>query len=295
MITFCTFCIIPTVRGSAKSKKLQKIIDDVKLLTSNGTKEIVLTGVNMSRYKSSNYTFSDVLQHLLAIDGDFRIRISSLEPDSLDKTFFKLLNHPKICPHLHLCLQSGSNKILLMMRRTYSKESFLEYVSHIKQINPSFNFTTDVIVGFPNETEKDFEETLKMIKEVGFSHVHVFPYSHRWNTRSSGMKEIDQKIKKGRIKALLELSTAQSIAYRNSFIHKTQRVLIEKVIPHYSASKQKKYIALGLSEYYIPIRLAIKEQGDYKNTFLQATPYKGEIINDEYVLLAKSSHNEEHI
>ncbi len=252
---FCTFCIIPTVRGTAKSKPLMDIVQDARMLIECGTKEIVLTGVNMSRYAYENKTFSDVLESILKLSGNFRIRISSLEPDTLDEKFLDLLSHSKMCPHLHLCLQSGSERILLMMRRMYTKKSFVSYTEAIKKRNTLFNFTTDIIVGFPEENESDFKETLKTVEEVGFSHVHAFPYSARVGTRAFRMEDISQKVKKERIEKLRALSTKQKNAYRKKLLNIAHQALIETTTTNTANFSS----AMGTSEYYCPIALHATE------------------------------------
>ena len=157
------FDIKSMVRGKAVSRPLDSILDDVRQTVANGFKELVITGVNIGRYDHNGLTFEDVLQQILDVPGDFRVRISSLEPDGLSPRFAELFSHPKMCPHLHLCLQSGSERILLEMRRMYSATQFRQTVQKIQNQFPHFNFTTDVIMGFPGETEQDFEDTANML------------------------------------------------------------------------------------------------------------------------------------
>jgi len=244
---FCTFCIIPNVRGRAASRSTNAIIENIVKALELGYKEIVLTGVNIGRYQYESCNFEQVVEKILEVPGDFRIRISSIEPDGFGDRFFDLLGHPKMCPHLHLCLQSGSDKVLLRMRRMYNSKDYLSIVEKIKNRYAYFNFTTDVIVGFPGETEEDFEATSHVIRQVGFSHIHTFPYSIRSDTRAARMPDqISERIKTQRAKIIRELAENNKLKYRQSFIGRHQTVLTEKVT-------QK--MAKGYGQHYIPLEI----------------------------------------
>ncbi len=182
---FCTFCIIPQVRGRAVSRPVNEIVENVRRVTANGFKEIVITGVNIGRYDYEGFRFEDVLEKILNVEGDFRVRISSIEPDGFSERFPELFSHPKLVPHLHLCLQSGSAKILMQMRRMYTVRSYMDILEKFKILYPGFNFTTDIIVGFPGETEDDFSKTCGLAEEAGFSHIHTFRYSKRTSNTGS--------------------------------------------------------------------------------------------------------------
>ena len=245
---FCTFCIIPFVRGREISRPLSDILEETKKLVTGGYNEIVVTGVNIGRYKYENYTFEDVIEKILEIDGVFRVRISSMEPEGIGEKFIDLISHPKLCPHLHLCLQSGSNNILLKMRRMYNKKQYIKLIERIRGINPLFNFTTDILVGFPGETEDDFKETYDLINEIGFGHVHTFKYSLRDGTKAALMTDqVPEKIKNERSRVIRELSEMNKVKYRKQFINKDQTVLIEK--------KGNDGYLKGYGEYYIPVIL----------------------------------------
>jgi len=176
---FCTFCIIPMVRGLAVSRPVADVLESVRKTVANGFKELVITGVNIGRYEDGPVHFEDLLAKILEIPGDFRVRISSLEPDGFGDDFVKLFAHPKLMPHLHLCLQSGSDKTLLRMRRMYDAGQFRKTITNFRSVYPDFNFTTDIIVGFPGETDDEFQQTLDAVREFNFSHVHTFKYSVR--------------------------------------------------------------------------------------------------------------------
>jgi len=256
---FCTFCIIPHVRGRAKSRSIARILTDIHQAIRMGRKELILTGVNISRYQYEANSFTQLLKAILEIKGDFRIRISSLEPEHLNDQFIKLMEHPKLCPHLHLCLQSASNRILLKMRRTYTVEQFAKIIERIRKQNPLFNFTTDVIVGFPGETEKDFMKTYTFAQQIGFSHIHVFPFSVRKGTRASRLPEqVSPQLIKERSAKLRALSIDNTHRYRLQFLNKKQKVLIEKSGLH----------SFGLGEYYLPTRINASLE---INTFYDAT------------------------
>lgn len=256
---FCTFCIIPQVRGRGVSRPVASIVENIKELVEAGYKEVVITGVNIGRYKSDGLNFEGLLKEILNIEGDFRVRISSLEPDGFGEDFYKLFLHPKLAPHLHLCLQSGSDKILQSMRRFYSIEQFTSVVNSLRKIIPQFNITTDIIVGFPTETEADFEETLAVMKDLHFGHVHTFKYSKRKRTKASHMKEqVPENEKTERSEIVRNLADELQISYRSQFIGSTQRVLTERVFKHY---------ATGYGEYYVPIK--IKGENLQRNTFYE--------------------------
>jgi threonylcarbamoyladenosine tRNA methylthiotransferase MtaB len=243
---YCTFCIIPQVRGRAISRPVNEVIQAVKDTVANGFKEIVLTGVNIGRYYHEGTRFTGLLKQILEIPGDFRIRISSLEPDGFGTDFIELFLHPKLMPHLHLCLQSGSDQILLKMRRMYTISNYMNLINKIKASYTHFNLTTDIIVGFPGETDQQFKETLNIVKQIGFSHVHTFKYSVRQGTYAERMpNHVDEKIKNKRSEMLRMLSDKNKRNYYQQFIGKTERVLVEKDLGN--------NWYLGYGEHYIPV------------------------------------------
>lgn len=245
---FCTFCIIPFVRGRAISRPSEKVLENVRDVVAKGAKEIVLTGVNISRYNNEGLGFSGLLEQILDVEGDFRVRISSIEPDRFNDHFFSLVGHPKLAPHLHLCLQSGSDRILLQMRRMYSVKDYMKIVENVRKKDPLFNFTTDVIVGFPGETEQEFADTMRLSKEVGFGHMHIFKYSVRQNTRAARMPEqVNEKIKTERSRRMHELATKLQKDYRAAFDNTEQRILVEK---------WENGMASGYNGYYVPMQFA---------------------------------------
>ena len=245
---YCSYCIIPFVRGRCRSKDKDKVISEITALVNNGYKEIVLTGIHTGNYGSDlGIKFSSLLKEILEIPNLERLRISSIEITELDDEFFKLLNNPILCNHLHIPLQNGSNRILDLMNRKYTKEEFYEIVKRIRSVREDISLTTDVIVGFPGETDDDFNENVDFIRKVGFSKVHVFPYSKRDGTKASRMdNQIDPNTKKKRTKQLLDISLELENNYYNSFIGKNEKVLIEKVLDGYSYGHTTNYLYLKI-------------------------------------------------
>ncbi len=248
---YCTFCIIPFVRGRAISRPTVEVIEAVREAVDGGARELVLTGVNMSRYRDGNVRFSGLVQRVLDVDGDFRLRISSLEPDQLDDLFMDLFDHPKMSPHLHLCAQSASERILLAMRRQYTFSEYRAVAEKLRARKPNFNLTTDIIVGFPGETDEEFGETLRAVDELEFGHVHTFPYSERDGTRAVRMPgRIPERIRTERAAEVRELSTTVKKRYRRRFIGTTQRLLVERV-----EENEDRLVLRGFGEHYVPIRV----------------------------------------
>ncbi len=249
---FCTFCIIPKVRGRAISRPAEEIMQNIKEVLAYGFKEIVLTGVNIGRYQDGNLNFEGLIERVLDLPEDFRVRISSIEPDGFSDKFLGLFTHPKLTPHLHLCLQSGSESILLKMRRMYSARTFIEMAEKLKALRPDFNLTTDIIVGFPGETEEDFQETVELAKEIAFSHIHTFKYSIRNGTRAERMADqVREKEKTRRSAIIRQISEENKRNYILSMIGKKQRMLVERI--------GNDGIAMGYGENYIPIRIKSKD------------------------------------
>ncbi len=256
---FCTFCIIPMVRGMAASRPVADVLESVRKTVENGFKEIVITGVNIGRYEDGRVRFEELLAKILEVPGDFRVRISSLEPDGFGDDFVKLFAHPKLMPHLHLCLQSGSDKTLLRMRRMYDVAQFRKTVNKFRSAYPGFNFTTDIIVGFPGETDEEFQQTLDAIKEFNFSHIHTFKYSVRKGTRAERLENhLPEKIKSERSLKVRDLSVENMKRYFESFIGQTQNVLIERI---------SEGTASGYGENYIPVHF--KLPGAQKNMIIK--------------------------
>ena len=234
---FCTYCIIPFVRGKCRSKEESKVIEEVTDLVKNGYKEIVLTGIHTGSYGVDLDTdFSDLLEKLVKIEGLMRLRISSIETTELNEDVLNvLINSSILVDHLHIPIQAGSNEILKAMNRKYDLDFFFNKIKEIRSIRPDISISTDVIVGFPGETEELFLKTIETCKKIGFSKLHVFPYSERRGTASSRMSgKIDEHEKKIRSRRLIEVSHELEINYMKKFIGKEVEVLVEEFKDGYS-------------------------------------------------------------
>jgi threonylcarbamoyladenosine tRNA methylthiotransferase MtaB len=248
---FCSYCIIPYTRGSIRSKDFNKTIEEVKELVENGHKEIVLTGINTGSYNDNGRDLSDLLIELAKIKDLERIRISSIEITELDSKFLNTLkNTPKICNHLHIPLQSGSENILKRMNRKYDKEYFYKKIEEIRNIREYISITTDCIVGHPYETEDDFNEYLEFCQKVNFSKIHVFPYSIRVGTASSTMPQVNDNIKKERAKKLIALSNELEKEYNKKFIGETLEIITEEEVGDYIIGHTSNYLKVYIKGDY---------------------------------------------
>lgn len=219
---FCSYCIIPYSRGKVRSKLMEEVLDEINTLVNNGHREIVLTGIHTGHYGADikEYDFSDLLNEICKIKGLERLRISSIEITELDDKFLETLKNNKIIvDHMHIPLQSGCDKTLKEMNRKYDVAYFKDKIKKIRSIRPNISITTDVIVGFPNETEDDFNTTVNTIKEIKFTKLHVFPFSVRKGTVAETMEnQIDEKTKKERVHILMNISKELELDYINKFV-----------------------------------------------------------------------------
>lgn len=220
---YCSYCIIPYLRGDVRSKKSDDVINEVKSLIESGHKEIVLTGIHTGHYGSDiNESFAGLLKKLVKIDGLLRLRISSVEITELNDEFLDVLKNSQVLvDHIHIPLQSGSNTVLKRMNRKYDKDYFINKIDTIRSIRPDISITTDLIVGFPGETEDEFNETIDTLNKIKFSKIHVFPYSRRKGTPADLMdNQIDEKVKKERVSKIINLSKELEQDYFSKFIGK---------------------------------------------------------------------------
>ncbi len=227
---YCTYCIIPYVRGKVRSKDHNLVIEEVTNLINNGYKEIVLTGIHTGHYVDGNYNFANLLRNLINIKGLIRLRISSIEINELtDEVLDIFKNSSILVPHLHVPLQSGSDRILKEMNRKYDKKYFIDRINYIRSIKPDVSITTDVIVGFPTESEEEHIESMDTIRKIGFTKVHTFPYSDRYGTPASEMSgKIDGNVKKRRVKEIIELSSELERKFYEKFYNRQLDVLFEE-------------------------------------------------------------------
>ena len=227
---YCTYCIIPYVRGKVRSKDHNLVIEEVTNLVDNGYKEIVLTGIHTGHYVDGDYNFASLLRDLINIKGLIRLRISSIEINELtDEVLDIFKNSSILVPHLHVPLQSGSDRILKEMNRKYDKKYFIDRINYIRSIKPDVSITTDVIVGFPTESEEEHIESMDTIRKIGFTKVHTFPYSDRYGTLASEMSgKIDGNVKKRRVKEIIELSSELERKFYEKFYNRQLDVLFEE-------------------------------------------------------------------
>ena len=223
----CSYCIVPSVRGLPRSRNASEIIDEAKILIENGTPEIVLTGITIGKYNDGGTDLASLAAKIVSLEGDFRIRITSIEPLHLTDALAEIYSHEKIAPHIHLPLQSGSSKVLSEMNRPYNPKQFIESVERIKRVNNDIAVGTDIMVGFPSENSADFDETLKIAEEAHFSYIHQFTYSPRAGTVSACMKMEDRNIIAERASALKKLGDGLMKSYRERFVGKLLYSVIE--------------------------------------------------------------------
>lgn len=230
---FCSYCIVPYVRGRERSRKPEEILKEIRSLAGDGVKEVMLLGQNVNSYgkkEEGGVTFAQLLREVCRVEGIERIRFMTSHPKDLsDELIRAIAEEPKVCNHLHLPLQSGSSRILKAMNRRYDKEKYLELVSKIKSACPDLSLTTDIIVGFPGETEEDFQETLDVVRKCGFDSAFTFIYSRRSGTPAAEMEQLDESVVKERFDRLLALVQSTASERCGRFAGRIQNVLVESV------------------------------------------------------------------
>lgn len=274
---FCSYCIIPYARGRIRSRKMDNIKNEMKRLAEGGFREIVLTGINLGFYRDGENTLIDVIEMADKIDGIERIRLGSIDPEVVTEEFAARLGKvKKICPHFHLSLQSGCDSVLKAMNRHYTTEEYLEKCGMLREVFENPALTTDIIVGFPGESEEDFQTTLEFVKKVGFAQIHVFKYSKRAGTVAAKMpNQVDEKEKTKRSEKLIQAGLELTRQYRQGFIGKREEILFEenKIVDgkEYSVGHTKNYI-----------EAAVENMGDISGKVLEAE-IKG-FLNNEIML-----------
>ena len=281
---FCSYCIIPYTRGRIRSRDIDEIEEEVTKLVSKGFKEVVLTGIHLTSYGVDNNKGSllEVIMRLDKIDGLQRIRLGSLEPRVITEEFAKTLSSSKkICPHFHLSLQSGCDTVLKRMNRKYTTQEYYDKCCILRKYFNNPAITTDVIVGFPQETEEEFEATKVFLEKVHFYEMHIFKYSRRKGTVADRMEgQVDEKVKIQRSAILLELENKMSKEYRQQHIGKTEEVLIEEII-----SENGKDYFMGFTPDYIRVKIACDtalDNSEYINTIKKV--YMKELSDDGIVV-----------
>ncbi len=228
---YCSYCIIPYARGPVRSRKPDEVISEVKRLAENGFKEIVLTGIHIASYglDLGNITLADIIERVCETEGIKRVRFSSMEPKAITDEFIKrMANQPKVCRHYHLSLQSGCDRTLKRMNRRYTSDEYFEACNKLRAAFPDAAITTDIIVGFPGETDEDFNECVEFAKKVKLAKIHVFPYSPKKGTPAAKMPEqTAPDVKNRRSREMLEVSRKLNYEFMNRYINKEVQVLFE--------------------------------------------------------------------
>lgn len=278
---FCTYCIIPYARGPLRSRSLDNITAEVRRLVDNGYKEVVLIGIHLGCYGrdlAPGTTLTDAVLAALKVQGLARLRLGSLESVEVEDRLLRLLATDKrLCPHLHLPLQSGCDKILQAMHRPYATAKFLALLQHLRQLAPGLAITTDVIVGFPGETEADFAATCAFVEKCGFAKMHIFPYSERKGTPAAGYTgKVPETVKAQRAHALAAIDEKLHRLYRESLLGQTVRVLLEQeTAPGWVE---------GLSDNYVRVFCQGKADLCGQLVNVQVTGLEGEGVRGEIVL-----------
>lgn len=264
---FCSYCIIPYARGRVRSRKPESVISEIENIAKEGIKEVVITGIHVASYGKDfkeNYRLIDLLEEINKINGIERIRLGSIEPLLIDEEFIsRLIKLKKICHHFHLSLQSGCDETLKRMNRRYTTKEFEKIVNLLRETYNDVILTTDIIVGFPGETEEEFNKTYEFLKKIKFYKMHVFKYSKRKGTKAASMPmQIDGNIKEIRSQKLIELSDRNEIEYNKSYIGKEVEVLFEERKNGFYKGHTKNYILVYVTEKDIPKK--IKEEIENK-------------------------------
>lgn len=238
---FCTYCVIPFARGRVASRSAESAVEEARFLASSGYKEIVVSGIHVCSYGKDRgediMSLLDLLRKISEIPGIERIRLGSVEPMSLTSEFLEgLASIRQACPHFHMSLQSGSDTVLRRMNRDYDSSGFSEKVDLVRRLFPDVSITTDIIAGFPGETDQEFEETLAFARKIGFSKIHSFPYSVRKGTAAASMEQVDPKVRKARTLELIGLSSELESEFAGSMVGKTVDVLVEQDNEGYTAN-----------------------------------------------------------
>lgn len=251
---FCSYCLIPYARGRIRSRKIENVVSEIEKIAKQGIKEVVITGIHVASYgkdfDNENIRLINLLEEINKIEGIERIRLSSLEPTIVDEKFAqRLAKLEKICDHFHLSLQSGCDATLKRMNRKYTTARYKEATEILRKYYPNANFTTDVIVGFPGETNEEFNQTYKFLKEIGFYKMHIFKYSPRKGTVAEKLpNQVDGNIKEERSKKLIELSNNMQNEKNSQYIGKTVKVLFEEYENGYYKGHTTNYMVVKVKE-----------------------------------------------
>ncbi len=276
----CTYCIIPSVRGSIRSRPLEDVVREAQKLADAGYKELVLTGIHLTSYGrdlQENVGLIDAIEAVQAIDGVERIRLGSLEPGVATEEFARRLGQcSKVCPQFHLALQSGSDTVLARMARRYNTAMYLRSAEHLRSVFPMAAFTTDVLTGFPGETEAEYQETCAFVEKMAYARIHVFPYSQREGTKAAVMPgQLTREEKERRARGLIALGERLASAYQEKWLGRKSTVLLEEQLPEGWVGYTPEYIRVQVAPcpacrqgVQLPVRL----------TEVEGEGMKGELI-----------------
>lgn len=288
---FCSYCIIPYVRGRVRSRSENDILEEIKTLAKNGTKEFVLTGIHLSSYGVSHYDgendcLIDLIEKVCDLEGVWRVRLGSLEPRIISDDFLtRLKKLPAFCPHFHLSLQSGSDETLRRMNRKYTTKTFETSCQKIRNVFHKAAITTDIIVGFPGESDKEFCETKEFLEKVQLCEMHIFKYSRRKGTAADRMEnQIADSLKQARSNQLMEIERDLKAKYKSAFIGRHVEVLVEEV----ETIGQREYY-IGYTKEYVKVALCAMEHMNLENQIVDVVVEKP--LNDEYMLgIVRKTH-----
>lgn len=268
---FCSYCVIPYARGRVRSRRPEDVLEEVRKLAARGYQEIVLTGIHLSSYgvdfQEEDIRLLDLIRLVHQEEGVARIRLGSLEPGIVTREFAAgLASLPKVCPHFHLSLQSGSDSVLKRMNRKYDARDYRMRTEILREYFEDPALTTDVMVGFPGESEEEFQESFEFVKEIGFYETHIFQYSRRAGTRAAAMDgQISRQVKQCRSRQLLDLHERQSSKYEERRLHRRAELLIEEM----SENENGEICLLGHTREYVKAALVGKYPGDWVNRRVQ--------------------------
>lgn len=269
---FCTYCIIPYVRGRIRSRSMDSVIDEISRLAEAGVKEVVLTGIHISSYgrdMDGDTGLADLVENISKIEGIERIRLGSLEPGIITEEFaHRIKAVDKLCPHFHLSLQSGCDSVLRRMNRKYTCSEYMEKCELLRKVYKNPAITTDVIVGFPGETEEEFECTRKYLEDINLYEMHIFKYSQRKGTPAATMpNQVDPSVKNSRSDVLLAISEHNKHAYQDLFVGTTVKVLVEELV-----EKNGEEYMRGHTERYMDVHIStegITDPQSFKNRIVE--------------------------
>ena len=266
---FCSYCIIPFTRGPIRSKPANDVINEINKIVDNGYKEIVLTGIHTGKYNDNGFDFTSLIKRILNETKLERLRISSIELNEITDEFLEMMKENIIlADHLHLPLQAGSDHVLKLMNRHYSRDEFINKINTIRKYRPNISITTDIIVGFPEETDEDFNDTINLCKEVEFSKIHAFPFSLRKGTKAECYKEVKDIVKTNRMKELMALDKELEEKYYMKFVNTVQTIIVEDLHGEYFLGHSSNYLPILINDHSLKtgmmVNVLITEYKDRK-------------------------------